>query len=309
MRRSSACLDPRPIATAQPEDTIANEQQPDQSPEPGADGGRTDQPRRARLRHLFAPAQGAGDLPGRRRRRPRRQRDRRADAVPGSRESREGHQPVHQLARAASSPPGMAIYDTMQFIKPDVSTICIGQAASMGALLLAAGAKGKRYALPNSRVMIHQPLGRLPGPGHRHRHPGARDPDAAPAPERDPGQAHRPVARDDRARHRARQLQERRGRARVRPGRPGPGAPPGRLHPGRLTIPAKPLIPLTASCPARAPRSRRPDTCAILEPNTSSTRSDAGRRSMSEDRRAVPATATRSCTARSAGKASTKSAS
>ena len=54
---------------------------------------------------------------------------------------------------------GMAIYDTMQFIKPDVSTICVGQAASMGALLLAAGAKGKRYALPNSRVMIHQPLG------------------------------------------------------------------------------------------------------------------------------------------------------
>jgi len=54
---------------------------------------------------------------------------------------------------------GMSIYDTMQFIKPDVSTICIGQAASMGALLLAAGAKGKRYALPNSRVMIHQPSG------------------------------------------------------------------------------------------------------------------------------------------------------
>ncbi len=73
---------------------------------------------------------------------------------------------------------GMAIYDTMQYIKPDVSTICVGQAASMGALLLAAGAKGKRYALPNSRVMIHQPLGRLPGPGHRHRHPGARDPGA-----------------------------------------------------------------------------------------------------------------------------------
>jgi ATP-dependent Clp protease protease subunit len=54
---------------------------------------------------------------------------------------------------------GMAIYDTMQYIKPDVSTICIGMAASMGAFLLAAGAKGKRYALPNSEVMIHQPLG------------------------------------------------------------------------------------------------------------------------------------------------------
>ena len=58
---------------------------------------------------------------------------------------------------------GMAIYDTMQFIKPDVSTLCIGQAASMGALLLAAGQKGKRFCLPNSRVMIHQPLGGFQG--------------------------------------------------------------------------------------------------------------------------------------------------
>lgn len=54
---------------------------------------------------------------------------------------------------------GMAIYDTMQYIKPDVSTICVGMAASMGAFLLAAGAKGKRFALPNSEIMIHQPLG------------------------------------------------------------------------------------------------------------------------------------------------------
>ncbi len=58
---------------------------------------------------------------------------------------------------------GMAIYDTMQFIKPDVSTMCIGQAASMGALLLAGGAAGKRYCLPNARVMIHQPLGGVQG--------------------------------------------------------------------------------------------------------------------------------------------------
>jgi len=58
---------------------------------------------------------------------------------------------------------GMAIYDTMQFIKPQVSTICIGMAASMGAFLLAAGEKGKRYALPNSEVMIHQPLGGAQG--------------------------------------------------------------------------------------------------------------------------------------------------
>lgn len=58
---------------------------------------------------------------------------------------------------------GLAIYDTMQFIKPDVSTLCIGQAASMGSLLLAAGKKGKRYCLPNSRVMIHQPMGGFSG--------------------------------------------------------------------------------------------------------------------------------------------------
>ncbi|MEN9725142.1 MAG: hypothetical protein RLZZ98_651 [Pseudomonadota bacterium] len=58
---------------------------------------------------------------------------------------------------------GMSIYDTMQFIKPDVSTLCIGQAASMGAFLLAAGAKGKRFSLPNSRIMIHQPSGGFQG--------------------------------------------------------------------------------------------------------------------------------------------------
>lgn len=58
---------------------------------------------------------------------------------------------------------GLAIYDTMQFIKPDVSTLCIGQAASMGALLLTAGEKGKRFCLPNSRVMIHQPMGGFQG--------------------------------------------------------------------------------------------------------------------------------------------------
>ncbi len=58
---------------------------------------------------------------------------------------------------------GLAIYDTMQFIKPDVSTLCVGQAASMGALLLCAGAKGKRYCLPNSRMMIHQPMGGFQG--------------------------------------------------------------------------------------------------------------------------------------------------
>jgi ATP-dependent Clp protease protease subunit len=58
---------------------------------------------------------------------------------------------------------GLAVYDTMQYIKPDIATVCIGQAASMGALLLTAGAKGKRYSLPNSRILIHQPMGGFQG--------------------------------------------------------------------------------------------------------------------------------------------------
>ena len=58
---------------------------------------------------------------------------------------------------------GLAVYDTMQYIKPDIATVCIGQAASMGALVLAAGAKGKRYSLPNSRILIHQPMGGFQG--------------------------------------------------------------------------------------------------------------------------------------------------
>ena len=58
---------------------------------------------------------------------------------------------------------GMAVYDTMQYIKPDIATVCIGQAASMGAVLLAAGTKGKRYSLPNSRILIHQPMGGFQG--------------------------------------------------------------------------------------------------------------------------------------------------
>ena len=64
---------------------------------------------------------------------------------------------------------GLAIYDTMQYVRPQISTLCVGQAASMGAVLLAAGTKGKRFALPHSRIMIHQPLGGFEGPGDRHR--------------------------------------------------------------------------------------------------------------------------------------------
>ena len=80
----------------------------------------------------------------------------------------ESENPEKDIALYINSPgglvtAGLAIYDTMQFIKPDISTICVGQAASMGAVLLAGGAKGKRYCLPHSRVMIHQPLGGFQG--------------------------------------------------------------------------------------------------------------------------------------------------
>jgi ATP-dependent Clp protease protease subunit len=80
----------------------------------------------------------------------------------------ESENPDKDISFYINSPGGMvsaglAIYDTMQFIKPNVSTLCVGQAASMGALLLAAGAKGKRHCLPNSRVMIHQPMGGFQG--------------------------------------------------------------------------------------------------------------------------------------------------
>src|ERR1700761_290412 len=80
----------------------------------------------------------------------------------------ESENPDKDIALYINSPggvvsAGLAIYDTMQFIKPDISTICIGQAASMGAVLLTAGAKGKRFALPHSRIMIHQPLGGMEG--------------------------------------------------------------------------------------------------------------------------------------------------
>jgi ATP-dependent Clp protease protease subunit len=80
----------------------------------------------------------------------------------------ESENPDKDVALYINSPggvvtSGLAIYDTMQFIKPDVSTICIGQAASMGAILLAGGAHGKRFALPHSRIMIHQPLGGFQG--------------------------------------------------------------------------------------------------------------------------------------------------
>ena len=109
---------------------------------------------------------------------------------------------------------GMAIYDTMQYVRSDVATICMGQAASMGAFLLAAGAKGKRYSLPHARILIHQPLGGFQGQATDidiHAKEILRTRDKLNELLR---QAHRPADGAHQARHRARLLHERRSRPR-----------------------------------------------------------------------------------------------
>ena len=120
---------------------------------------------------------------------------------------------------------GMAIYDTMQFVGCDVATVCLGLAASMGQFLLTAGAPGKRYTLPNARIMMHQPLGRPAGPGGRHRHPGR----AARLHQAADGRADRPplrqVGRADPGRLRARPLVHGRAGRRVRAVRRGQEPP------------------------------------------------------------------------------------
>ena len=140
----------------------------------------------------------------------------------------ESENPEKDIAIYINSPggsvsAGLAIYDTMQFIKPDVSTICVGQAASMGAVLLAGGSKGKRFCLPHSRVMIHQPLGGFQGQAtdiEIH----AREILDARHRLNDPGQPHRPDHRAHRAGHRPRQLHDRRAGHRLRPDRRGAAA-------------------------------------------------------------------------------------
>ena len=116
---------------------------------------------------------------------------------------------------------GLAIYDTMQFIKPDVQTICVGIAMCMGALLLAGGAEGKRMALPNAKILIHQVSLGLPGPGDGHRDPRQGDHRHPPAPGPDHRQAHQAGLRQGPHRHRARLLHVLRGGQGVRHHRPG----------------------------------------------------------------------------------------
>ena len=116
---------------------------------------------------------------------------------------------------------GMAIYDTMQFVGCDVATVCLGLAASMGQFLLTAGAAGKRYTLPNARIMMHQPLAGLQWPGRRHRHPGRAAALHQAAHGRADRHALRSAARADPGRQRARPLVHRRGGPGLRPRRQG----------------------------------------------------------------------------------------
>ena len=126
----------------------------------------------------------------------------------------ESEDPEREINMYINSPggsvtAGLAIYDTMQFVKPPVSTLCVGQASSMGAVLLAAGAKGKRYSLPHSRIMIHQLSGGFEGQAADIEYPGARGAAPARCAQRDSRDAHRTGGKEAREGYRPRQLPER----------------------------------------------------------------------------------------------------
>ena len=115
----------------------------------------------------------------------------------------EAENPKKEISMYINSPGGMvtsglAIYDTMQFVRPPVSTLCVGQAASMGSLLLAAGQKGLRFALPNVRILVHQPKGGFRGPGDRHHAARPGDSESQETAQRDLQEAYRPAAAEDR---------------------------------------------------------------------------------------------------------------
>ena len=133
----------------------------------------------------------------------------------------EAENPKKEISMYINSPggvvtSGLAIYDTMQFVRPAVSTLCIGQAASMGSLLLAAGDKDMRFALPNARIMLHQPSGGFQGQATDIMLHAAGNPQSEEAAQRNLREAHRPAAQEDRGRARARLLPDRRDGAGIR---------------------------------------------------------------------------------------------
>ena len=144
----------------------------------------------------------------------------------------EADNPKKEIAIYINSPgggvtAGLAVYDTMQFVRPVISTLCIGQAASMGSLLLAAGRKDLRFALPNARIMVHQPSGGFQGQATDIMIHAQEILKSAQAPQRDLCEAHRPADREDRRGGGARHVPYRRGCEGVRVGRQGDRATTG----------------------------------------------------------------------------------
>ena len=140
----------------------------------------------------------------------------------------EAENPKKEIAMYINSPggvvtAGLSIYDTMQFIRCPVSTLCVGQAASMGSLLLAAGAAGQRFALPNARLMVHQPSGGYQGQATDILIHAEETEARQAAPQRDLRQAHRPGHQEDPGSAGARQLHDAQRRKGVRPCRSGSG--------------------------------------------------------------------------------------
>ncbi|MGY3409500.1 ATP-dependent Clp endopeptidase proteolytic subunit ClpP [Bradyrhizobium sp. GM5.1] len=138
----------------------------------------------------------------------------------------EAENPKKEISMYINSPggvvtSGLAIYDTMQFIRPPVSTLCTGQAASMGSLLLCAGEKDMRFSLPNARIMVHQPSGGFQGQATDIMLHAQGNPEPEEAAQRDLREAHRPDLQGDRGRAGTRQVPDRERRQGVRPGRQG----------------------------------------------------------------------------------------
>ena len=167
----------------------------------------------------------------------------------------EAENPKKEISMYINSPggvvtSGMAIYDTMQFIKPPVSTLCCGQAASMGSLLLAAGAKDMRFALPNARVMVHQPSGGFQGQATDIMLHAQEILNLKKRLNEIYVQAYRPADQEDRGRARARHLPDGRGRPRFRHHRQGPRASSGGPAQAVTTGPGR-MVPKLSLRPGR----------------------------------------------------------
>ena len=210
---------------------------------------RADQQGRAELRPLLPAARQPRGVPRHRDRRHQRQPGHRPAPPPRVQDDERDIQ-LYINSPGGSVTAGFGIYDTMQFIAPDVSTICVGQAASWAAVLLAAGAPGKRLALPNARVLIHQPHGGAQGQTTRPGDPGRGDAPGPPPHRGAAGPAHRPGPGPGGRRHRAGLHRPGRRGGRVRTGRRG-HRPPQRIadhqRPGYRAPELTPIAPTSTA--------------------------------------------------------------